>query len=165
MLVRALNFGGSFDRSTHYAFRFPAKFHPPVARYLVDNFSKAGDWVIDPFCGSGTLLVEGVQAGRRMHGVDLDPIAAFISRIKSTDGIIRVMSAPGGKRDSSLRVGGRNKNRPKGTTLRSQKGPTATTGYQNTPPPDLCIGTDRKSRTVCELGSRSSQVAPDGRRS
>jgi adenine-specific DNA methylase len=84
MLVRALNFAASYDRLTHYAFRYPAKFHPPVAHYLIENFSEESQHVIDPFCGSGTLLVEGIKTGRKMYGVDLDPVACFVSRIKST---------------------------------------------------------------------------------
>ncbi len=69
---------------THYLFRFPAKFHPPAVRCLIDTYSKPGDTILDPFCGSGTLLVEALIAGRSAVGVDVDPVAAFISRVKST---------------------------------------------------------------------------------
>jgi tRNA G10 N-methylase Trm11 len=68
---------------THYLFRFPAKFHPPAVRCLIDTYSKRGDTILDPFCGSGTLLVEALVAGRSAVGVDVDPVAAFISRVKS----------------------------------------------------------------------------------
>lgn len=70
-------------RFTHYLFRFPAKFHPPAIRCLIDRYSKPGDSILDPFCGSGTLLVEALVAGRNAVGVDVDPVAAFISRVKS----------------------------------------------------------------------------------
>jgi SAM-dependent methyltransferase len=70
-------------RLTHYLFRFPAKFHPAAVRCLLDEYSSPGDLVLDPFCGSGTLLVEAVVAGRSSFGVDVDPVAAFISRAKS----------------------------------------------------------------------------------
>lgn len=70
-------------RLTHYLFRFPAKFHPPAIRCLIDRFSRAGDTILDPFCGSGTLLVEAVVAGRHAVGVDIDPVATFVSRVKS----------------------------------------------------------------------------------
>jgi hypothetical protein len=54
-----------FDRSneqrhpglSHYLFRFPAKFHPPVARALLERHAPKRGFVLDPFCGSGTLLV------------------------------------------------------------------------------------------------------------
>lgn len=80
-----LHFSGfrSHHRFTHYLFRFPAKFHPPAIRCLIDRYSKPGESILDPFCGSGTLLVEAVIMGRNAVGVDVDPLAAFISRIKS----------------------------------------------------------------------------------
>src|SRR5205823_6204930 len=69
-------------RLTHYLFRFPAKFHPAAIRCLLTEYSSPGDLVLDPFCGSGTLLVEAMVAGRHSFGVDVDPVAAFISRAK-----------------------------------------------------------------------------------
>lgn len=69
---------------THYLFRFPAKFHPPAVRCLIDRYSKPGETVLDPFCGSGTLLVEALLSGRAAIGLDVDPVAAFISRVKCT---------------------------------------------------------------------------------
>ena len=74
---------GSFDRLTHYLFRFPAKFHPPVVRKLIDEYSRPGDYILDPFCGSGTMLVEAAVAGRNAVGLDVDPVAAFVSRVKT----------------------------------------------------------------------------------
>ena len=74
---------GSFDRLTHYLFRFPAKFHPPVVRKLIYEYSCPGDYILDPFCGSGTTLVEAAVAGRNAVGVDVDPVAAFVSRVKT----------------------------------------------------------------------------------
>ena len=71
------------ERLTHYLFRYPAKFHPPVARALIEQFSNPGDLVLDPFCGSGTLLVEALPIGRNMIGVDIDPVATFVSRVKT----------------------------------------------------------------------------------
>ncbi len=68
---------------THYLFRYPAKFHPPVARSLIEQFSEPGDWVLDPFCGSGTLLVEAAICGRNAIGTDYDPVAVFVSDIKT----------------------------------------------------------------------------------
>ena len=73
----------NFDRLTHYLFKYPAKFHPPVARSLVLKYSRRGDWILDPFCGSGTSLVEAAVAGRNAAGSDLDPVAVFVSRIKT----------------------------------------------------------------------------------
>lgn len=69
---------------THYLFRYPAKFHPPIARLLVGRYTKSGQTVLDPFCGSGSLLVEAMVGERRSIGVDVDPLAVFVSRIKTT---------------------------------------------------------------------------------
>jgi len=71
-----------FERFTHYLFRYPAKFHPPVARALIERYTSRGDVVLDPFCGSGTLLVEARTMGRSSIGVDVDPLAVAIARSK-----------------------------------------------------------------------------------
>lgn len=74
---------GRFTRATHYLFRYPAKFHPPVARALVESFSNPGDTIFDPFCGSGTIGVESLLAGRNAVGCDIDPVAVFVSEVKT----------------------------------------------------------------------------------
>src|SRR5690242_10018192 len=71
-------------RYTHYLFRYPAKLHPPDARALLERHTKPGDRVLDCFCGSGTLLVEAAVSGRSAVGSDVDPVAAFVSRVKAT---------------------------------------------------------------------------------
>ena len=81
---KQFNFGGSpSTKMTHYLFRYPAKFHPPVAKSLIEHFSQPGDWILDPFCGSGTLLVEATVSGRHSIGMDYDPVAVFVSRLKT----------------------------------------------------------------------------------
>jgi SAM-dependent methyltransferase len=70
-------------RLTHQLFRFPAKFHPPVVRALLEEYTRPGQHVLDPFCGSGTLLVEAAVAGRSATGTDVDPVAVFVSDVKS----------------------------------------------------------------------------------
>jgi tRNA G10 N-methylase Trm11 len=72
-----------FDRLTHYLFRYPAKFHPPVARALIEEYTEPGDHVLDPFCGSGTLLVEAAIVSRHATGTDIDPVAVFVSKVKT----------------------------------------------------------------------------------
>jgi len=79
-----LHFEPSDDaRLTHYLFKYPAKFHPPVVRHLIDEYTKPGDTILDPFCGSGTLLVEAAVNGRSAIGFDIDPVAVFVSRVKT----------------------------------------------------------------------------------
>lgn len=70
-------------RLTHHLFRFPAKFHPPVVRALLERYTEKGSSVLDPFCGSGTLLVEATISGRRSTGTDVDPLAVFVSAVKA----------------------------------------------------------------------------------
>jgi SAM-dependent methyltransferase len=57
--------------------------HPAVARAIVESFCEPGARVLDPFCGSGTLLVEAMAAGRRALGVDLNPLAVRLSSFKA----------------------------------------------------------------------------------
>lgn len=70
------------ERLVHYLFRYPAKLHPPVVNELIRAYSKLGDTVLDPFCGSGTVLVEATVLGRHGIGADIDPLAVFVTKIK-----------------------------------------------------------------------------------
>lgn len=68
---------------THPLFKFPAKFHPPIVRWAIDSFYKDGI-ILDPFMGSGTVQVEALAKGISSFGIDIDPLATFISTVKST---------------------------------------------------------------------------------
>jgi hypothetical protein len=68
---------------THQLFRYPAKFHPPVVAKLLEQYTRPGDLVFDPFPGSGTALVEAMIRGRRSVGSDIDPVAAVVSHAKT----------------------------------------------------------------------------------
>lgn len=70
-------------RLTHQFFRFPAKFHAPVVNQLLADYTNPGACVFDPFCGSGTLLVEASILGRDSIGIDVDPLSVFISSVKT----------------------------------------------------------------------------------
>ncbi|MBL7116899.1 MAG: hypothetical protein ISS25_03660 [Nanoarchaeota archaeon] len=69
---------------THGVHKFPAKFFPELPRYLVTKYSKVGDVILDPMCGSGTVLLESILQNRHAIGVDIDPIAKLISKVKTT---------------------------------------------------------------------------------
>ena len=58
--------------------------HPSIARGAVADWSALGDTVVDPFCGSGTVLVEAQAAGRAAIGVDASPLATAIARVRTT---------------------------------------------------------------------------------
>lgn len=70
---------------THPFHSYPARLHPATARVLVELVAPgAGDApIVDPFCGSGTSLVEARAAGRRAIGVDLNPLAVLVARAKT----------------------------------------------------------------------------------
>ena len=46
---------------THAIFAYPAKFIPQVVRYAINTYTKEGDWIVDPFAGSGTVGGRGVS--------------------------------------------------------------------------------------------------------
>lgn len=53
--------------------------HNVVAEYI-KRYTKEGDVILDPFCGSGVTVVEALRWGRKAIGIDLDPMAIFITR-------------------------------------------------------------------------------------
>ncbi|MDW8352124.1 MAG: DNA methyltransferase [Anaerolineae bacterium] len=69
---------------THHYYRYPARFSPVFARAVIETFTSPGDIVIDPFVGGGTTLVEASALGRHSIGVDINSLAVFVSRVKTT---------------------------------------------------------------------------------
>ena len=62
---------------------YPARLHPVTAARLIEGLSKPGDVVLDPFCGSGTVLVEARRLGRAARGVDSNPLAIELAWLKT----------------------------------------------------------------------------------
>ncbi|HMJ10960.1 MAG TPA: DNA methyltransferase [Polyangiaceae bacterium] len=62
---------------------YPARLHPATAARLIEGLTAHGDTLLDPFCGSGTTLVEGRLLGRKTLGVDANPLAVELSLLKS----------------------------------------------------------------------------------
>lgn len=62
---------------------YPARLHPVTAARLIEALSPPRGSVADPFCGSGTVLVEARRLGRRATGVDLNPLAVRLARFKT----------------------------------------------------------------------------------
>lgn len=69
---------------THGIHTYPAMFIPQVARRLLENYSQTGETICDIFCGSGTALVESKLSGRNAYGIDLNPLAIFLAKAKTT---------------------------------------------------------------------------------
>jgi DNA modification methylase len=71
---------------THGFHKYPAKFIPHIPKWAITKYLNGNNDknILDPFCGSGTTLVEGVLAGYNTIGVDIDPLSAMISKVKTT---------------------------------------------------------------------------------
>jgi hypothetical protein len=50
---------------------------------LVAHYSKPGDIVLDPFCGGGVTVVEALSLGRKVVGVDVNPLAAYVTEMEA----------------------------------------------------------------------------------
>jgi len=71
---------------THGFHKYPAKFIPHIPRWAINKYldNKKNNYILDPFCGSGTTLVEGMLAGRHTLGIDIDPLSELIAKVKTT---------------------------------------------------------------------------------
>ena len=83
-LLRSLHSRGRVSGLTHNFYRYPARFSPEFAREAITEFSNKGDYILDAFMGSGTSIVEAVTNGRNAIGVDINPLAYFITKVKTT---------------------------------------------------------------------------------
>jgi len=61
---------------------YPARYVPQLAGILINYFSAPGETVLDPFCGSGTTLVECYKSGRFAIGIDVNPTAVLMTKAK-----------------------------------------------------------------------------------
>lgn len=78
--------------SAHGLHEYKGKFNPQVVRAVGNMLGlERGSTILDPFCGSGTTLLECAHAGWSGVGVDLNPLAVFIANAK----LAAVHAAPG----------------------------------------------------------------------
>lgn len=94
-----LNWALSFDnykeaettKHVHRLHPYKGKFIPQLVEYFLDNHTdkfkrdscfKKGDVVLDPFCGSGTALVQSNELGLHAIGIDISIFNSLISNIK-----------------------------------------------------------------------------------
>ena len=72
------------DRHIHNWYRFVLSYPPHLVRHYIDDFNlNAGDILLDPFCGTGTTLVEGKFCRLRTVGVEANPVAHFAASVKT----------------------------------------------------------------------------------
>ena len=73
------------NRQIHNLFKYPAKLIPEIAvAYLDSDYISSDGVVLDPFCGSGTVMVEAQRLGYDSIGIDINPLSTLISKVKTT---------------------------------------------------------------------------------
>ena len=83
-IVTAAKDQSKVEGLTHRFYTYPAGFSPIFAGAAIKNLTKKNDLVLDPFMGGGTTIIEAIRHGRSTIGVDLNPIAIFVSKVKTT---------------------------------------------------------------------------------
>jgi len=73
---------GDWRQLSHGFHTYPGRMHLEIPRRILREMANADTRVLDPFCGSGTTLVETMLMGARGRGVDVLPMAVRIARIK-----------------------------------------------------------------------------------
>lgn len=69
--------------SAHALHEYKGRFNPQVVRAIGNILGlQEGSWVLDPFCGSGTTLLECTHAGWNAVGIDRNPLAVQIANAK-----------------------------------------------------------------------------------
>jgi len=69
------------DTSGMHKAGYWGNFIPQIPNQLLKRFTKKGEWVLDPFLGSGTTLIECKRLGRNGVGVELNPAVARSTKL------------------------------------------------------------------------------------
>ncbi|MGB9660377.1 MAG: DNA methyltransferase [Nitrososphaerales archaeon] len=70
----------------HNWFYFKEGFSRDFVLLMLDWLKiKSDDWILDPFCGSGTTLLTSKEFGVNAIGVDASPLAIFVTQVKTED--------------------------------------------------------------------------------
>ncbi len=75
---------------THDFLRWYGKLIPQLVSKLLDMYSEEGDVVLANFSGSGTVALEAHLMNRNAIGIDANPLALLLSRVKSSPATINV---------------------------------------------------------------------------
>jgi len=69
---------------SHCFHNYPAMMIPQVAARLLEKYGKNVNLLFDPYCGTGTSLVEANVRNINAIGTDLNPLARLIAKAKTT---------------------------------------------------------------------------------
>jgi len=77
------------DVYTHFLHKYPAKILPYIPIYFLssEEYASKNEAVLDPFCGTGTVLLESIvhpYFARKAIGVEINPLARLIAKVKTT---------------------------------------------------------------------------------
>ncbi len=67
----------------HGLHEYKGKFNPQMARALINAVDPSATSLLDPFCGSGTTVVEGRRLGLNAAGIDQNPLARWMAEVKA----------------------------------------------------------------------------------
>jgi site-specific DNA-methyltransferase (adenine-specific) len=80
------------DNVLHFATKcgnkgHPAAFPEALPEFFIKLFTREGDLVVDPFCGSGTTGVVATRLNRRFTGFEIDPVyvGAALDRLRAVN--------------------------------------------------------------------------------
>lgn len=81
-----ITFDGQMGEPIHRWFRLTAAFSPSLVRQCLERFdSRHGiDGIIDPFCGTGTTLLEAKMQGYTATGVEFNPVYKRVAHTKNS---------------------------------------------------------------------------------
>lgn len=75
----------------HSFHRYFGKLIPAIPSAFIKEFTNEGDLVGDLFSGSGTVAVESKLLGRNFIGVEINPLAQFISLVKTNNYSVKIL--------------------------------------------------------------------------
>ena len=75
--------GADTKQFTHCLHAYPAMMIPQIAGRLIDSYGRGARLLLDPYCGSGTSLVEANLRDISAVGSDLNPLARLIASAKT----------------------------------------------------------------------------------
>ncbi|MDP6503560.1 MAG: DNA methyltransferase, partial [Planctomycetota bacterium] len=70
-------------RHVHKLHPYLGKFIPQLAEHFLKKHFRVGDWILDPFMGSGTTLIQANELGIHSIGCDISEFNCKIVRTKS----------------------------------------------------------------------------------